>query len=138
MAIIKFEPFDEIEKFFKGFDDMMPARLTSFMPPVDMYQTADDVVVETPVPGIDPNKVEVSIENDVLTIHGESEKKREVEEQNYYRKEIRTGNFYRQIPLPTHVQGDKATAVSDNGILKIRIPKAPLRSAKTIKVEIKK
>jgi HSP20 family protein len=60
-----------------------------------------------------------------------------VDEKNYYRQEIRRGSFYRSIPLPAKVDGDKATATVDGGILKISIPKMVETSPKTIKIETK-
>lgn len=125
----------------KVFDSMLPAvrgDRFGFTPAVDMYEDKDDIVVETQLGGIDPEKVDISIENNVLTIKGESEKKSEVEEKNYYRKEIRRGSFYRSIPLPTKVDGDKASAVSEGGILKITVPKASEVKPKTIKIQAKK
>jgi HSP20 family protein len=82
--------------------------------------------------------VDISIENNVLCLKGESEKKSEIDEKNYYRKEIRRGSFYRSVSLPTKVDGDNAKAVNDGGILKISIPKAPEVKPKTIKIESKK
>ncbi|MCX6797906.1 MAG: Hsp20/alpha crystallin family protein [Candidatus Falkowbacteria bacterium] len=125
----------------KSLSDMMPAVRANqfgFTPAVDMYEDKDNVVVETQLAGIDPDKVSVSIENDVLCLKGESEKKSEVDEKNYYRKEIRRGSFYRAISLPTKVDGDKASAVTEGGILKIIIPKAPEIKPKTIKIIAKK
>lgn len=107
-----------------------------FTPAVDMYEDKDNLIVETQLAGIDPEKVDISIENDVLCLKGEGEKKSEVEEKNYYRKEIRRGSFYRSIPLPAHVLGDQASAEAVDGVLKISIPKAP--EAKPKKIEIKK
>jgi len=119
------------------FENLMPARsgMTGYMPAVDVYQDKDKVYIETQLAGIDPEKVDISIENDVLTIKGESEKKSEVEEKNYYRKEIRRGSFYRSVPLPSHVIGEKASAEAVNGILKIVVPKAPETKPKTIKIK---
>jgi len=79
--------------------------------------------------------VDISIDNNVLTIKGESEKKSEVEDKNYYRKEIRRGSFYRSVPLPSQVIGDKASAEAINGILKIVVPKALGTKPKTIKIK---
>lgn len=142
MALIKWTPFfPEFEDMDKVFDSMLPAvrgDRFGFTPAVDMYEDKDDIVVETQLGGIDPEKVDISIENNVLTIKGESEKKSEVEEKNYYRKEIRRGSFYRSIPLPTKVDGDKASAVSEGGILKITVPKASEVKPKTIKIQAKK
>lgn len=108
-----------------------------FTPAVDMYEDKDNVIVETQLAGIDPEKVDISIENDVLCVKGQSEKKSEIDEKNYYRKEIRRGSFYRSVPLPTQVLGEKAQATADDGVLKISIPKAPESKPKTIKIKTK-
>lgn len=145
MSLIKWTPFladsfgfDEMDK---AFSDMMPAirgQQFGFTPAVDMYEDKDNIIVETQLAGIDPEKVDISIDNNVLCIKGESEKTSEIDDKNYYRKEIRRGSFYRSIPLPTKVDGDKASAVNDDGVLKISIPKAEELKPKTIKISNKK
>ncbi|MFH0891493.1 MAG: Hsp20/alpha crystallin family protein [Candidatus Falkowbacteria bacterium] len=143
MALIKWspfldvEPFEEMEKMFSDWPGMRGNK-SGFVPAVDMYEDKDNVVVETQLAGIDPEKVDISIENDVLSIKGESEKKSEVEDKNYYRKEIRRGSFYRSVPLPTHVLGDRAEATTNDGVLKITIPKAPEAKPRTIKIKTAK
>jgi len=106
-----------------------------FTPAVDIYEDKNNVFVETQLAGVDPEKVNISIENDVLVIKGEGEKKSEVEDKNYYRKEIRRGSFYRSVALPTHVLGEKASAEAIDGVLKISIPKATGGKPKTIKIK---
>lgn len=143
MSLIKWTPFisDRFEEMDKMFNDFVPALRqdqVGFTPAIDMYEDRDNVIVETQLSGIDPEKVDISIENDVLTIKGESEKKSEVEDKNYYRKEIRRGSFYRSIPLPAKVEGDKASAFVEDGILKISVPKASESKPKTIKIQTKK
>lgn len=130
------EPFRDMEKMLGDWTGEQGRN--SFVPAVDMYEDKDNVIVETQLAGIDPDKVDVSIENDVLCIKGEGEKKSEVEDKNYYRKEIRRGSFYRSVPLPAHVQGDRAAAAAEDGVLKISIPKAPESKPKSIKIETKK
>lgn len=142
MSLIKWSPF--LSEGF-GFDDMdkvvgefLPAvrgNQFGFTPALDMYEDKVNIIVETQLAGIDPEKVSISIENDVLCIKGESERKSEVEDKNYYRKEIRRGSFYRSVPLPTKVDGDKASAVTEDGILKITIPKSPEVQPKSIKIQ---
>lgn len=140
--LIKWTPFlDSFEDMDKMFSEFLPAvrgGRVGFTPAVDMYEDKNNVIVETQLAGIDPEKVDISIENDVLCIRGESEKKSEVEDKNYYRKEIRRGSFYRSIPLPTRVLGDKASARAVDGVLKISIPKAPEGKPRTIKIQTKK
>ena len=142
MSLIKWTPFfPEFDDLEKEMSSMLPAVRGSqfgFTPAVDMHEDQDNIVVETQLGGIDPAKVDVAIENNILTIKGESEKKSEVEDKNYYRKEIRRGSFYRSIPLPAKVDGDKAKAVNEDGILKITVPKVAETKLKTIKIENKK
>ncbi len=142
MSLIKWTPFlSEFEDMDKMMESMMPAVRGSqfgYTPAVDMYEDKDNIVIETQLGGIDPEKVDISIENNVLSIKGESEKRSEVEDKNYYRKEIRRGSFFRSIPLPAKVDGDKATASNEDGILKIVVPKASESKPRTIKIENKK
>jgi HSP20 family protein len=142
MSLIKWTPlFSDFEDMDKMMESMLPSvrgNQFGFTPAVDMYEDKDNIVVETQLAGIDPEKVDISIENNTLCIKGESEKKTEVEDKNYYRKEIRRGSFYRSIPLPTKVDGDSATAVNEGGILRISIPKASEIKPKSIKIQTKK
>jgi len=142
MSLIKWTPlFSDFEDMDKMMESMLPSvrgNQFGFTPAVDMYEDKDNIVVETQLAGIDPEKVDISIENNTLCIKGESEKKTEVEDKNYYRKEIRRGSFYRSIPLPTKVDGDSATAVNEGGILRISIPKASEVKPKSIKIQTKK
>jgi HSP20 family protein len=141
-AIIRWTPFlESSEEMEKMMNDMTPATRMSamgFTPAVDMYEDKDNVIIETQLAGVDPDGVDIAIENDVLTIKGESEKKSEIDEKNYYRKEIRRGSFYRSVPLPTHVIGDKATAEAIDGVLKVTVPKAPEAKPKVIKIKTAK
>ena len=141
MPIIKWMPsLESFEDMDKMFEDLMPARtgFAGYVPAIDVYQDKDKVYIETQLAGIDPERVDISIDNNVLTIKGESEKKSEVEDKNYYRKEIRRGSFYRSVPLPSQVLGEKASAEAINGILKIIVPKALGVKPKTIKIKTNK
>ena len=143
MSLIKWTPmwadtpFEDLDKMFS---EMSPARSSQvgFTPAVDIYEDKDSIIVETQLAGIDPEKVNIAIDNDVLTIKGEGEKKSEVEDKNYYRQEIRRGSFFRSLPLPAHVLGAKASAIAADGVLKISIPKAPEAKPQTIKIQAQK
>jgi HSP20 family protein len=142
MSLIKWTPFfPEFDDMDKAMENLLPAvrgNQFGFTPAVDMYEDKDNIVIETQLGGIDPDKVDIAIEDNILTLKGESEKKSEVDEKNYYRKEIRRGSFYRTIPLPTKVDGDNASAVNEDGILKITVPKLSEVKPKTIKIQVKK
>lgn len=138
MSIIKWRPmfdlnFPDFDRFFEDW----PITSAGFVPALDVYQDNENVYVETPLPGIDPSNVNISIENDVLTIEGKSEKKSEVDEKNYYRKEIRSGSFHRAVALPAAVNGEGANAEYKDGVLKITIPKEERAKPKQIKISAK-
>ena len=145
MSLIKWNPFtgdgfgfDDSDKVMGEFLPAVRNNQAGFTPALDIYEDNNSIIVETQLAGIDPEKVSISIENNILYIKGESERKSEVEEKNYYRKEIKRGSFYRSISLPEKVKGDEATAVTDDGILKISVPKASEAATKNIKIQIAK
>jgi HSP20 family protein len=129
------DPFTEVDDVF----NRLPAvgqSIKAFTPAMDVYETDADVVVETPLAGVNPEDVKVSVEKGVLTLQGENKKEHEVDEKNYYRKEIRSGAFYRQIALPAPVVEEKVEAEFEDGVLKVRCPKAQPAKVKKIDVKI--
>ncbi|MBI2416291.1 MAG: Hsp20/alpha crystallin family protein [Candidatus Kerfeldbacteria bacterium] len=139
MRITRWNPiapvlYPNMEDMLQGFPGMMS---NNFSPALDVYEKDNTIIVETPLPGIDPNRVQISIENDVLSIEGSMEKKSEVDEKDYYRKEVQSGSFHRAVALPSSVDGDKAEASYADGVLKITVPKATAAQKKTIKVNTK-
>lgn len=125
-------PFRDLDRFF---DENWEGG--DFSPAIDVRQEKDSVIVETSLPGIDPDKVDISVENDVLTVSGHTEEKKEVRREDYYRKEIREGNFSRSVILPMGVKADQSEAHYENGILKITLPKAEEAKQKKIAIRAK-
>jgi len=133
MKLVRWSPF-----FDEDSDSFLPTASRSFAPSLDVYQDKDSVMVEATLPGVDPEKVEISIENDILTLSGKAEKKTEIDEENYYKKEIFRGTFHRQITLPASVDADKTKADYKDGVLKITAPKKVSVKPKKVKVEVNK
>jgi HSP20 family protein len=136
MSLIRWSPFFDPFEAFDGMPNLPMRRDNGLVPAVDVYDRADAVVIETALPGVDPKKVELNIENGVLTISGSSERKTEVDEKDYYRKEIRSGSFMRQVALPASISESEAKASFVNGILKIEVPKKEVEKPKKIAVKI--
>ncbi|MDD5726739.1 MAG: Hsp20/alpha crystallin family protein [Patescibacteria group bacterium] len=130
-----YDPFDKMDEMFKDLPSVALSK-QGLIPPIDMYDTKDAVVVETTLPGADPKKVSVEIENGILTIKGSSERKTEVDEKDYYRKEIRAGQVFRQVSLPARIEEGEAQATFENGILRVTIPKSPEAKAKSVKIDV--
>ncbi len=103
--------------------------------PMDIYQTANDVVIKASMPGFEPEEVDIQITGDTLTIRGEHKQEKEVKEDNYICKEISFGAVSRMLTIPVEVKGEKAEAVFENGVLKLTLPKAEEVKPKQIKVK---
>jgi len=130
------DPFSEMEEAFNRLPSFGGQSMKAFVPAMDVYETDKAVVVEAPLAGVNPDDVKVSVEKGVLTVQGESKKEHEVEEKNYYRKEVRSGAFYRQVALPAPVLEDKVSAEFEDGMLKITCPKSAPAKTKTVDVKV--
>lgn len=122
----------ELDRFFG--EDLM--TVGDFLPALDIYQDKDNVVAKLSLPGVDPKNVDITIENDVLTVSGSTEEKEEVKREDYYHREVRTGSFSRSVVLPMAVKGDSAQAKYDKGLLTITMPKEESVKPKKIAVHV--
>ena len=104
--------------------------LPGLVPAVDVYDNKDALVIETAIPGVDPKNVHISVEGKILTISGSSERKTEVDEKDYYRKEIRSGSFIRRVTLPAGMKQGEIQSAFKDGILKITFPKLQIDQPK--------
>lgn len=102
---------------------------------VDIYQTADAIVVKALVAGVNPNSIDISLTRDMITIRGNREEHKEVTEENYFYKELYWGSFTRTILLPEEVDVDMAEANTNHGILVIRLPKINKERKTKLKVK---
>ena len=101
---------------------------------IDVYQTENDIVIKSTIAGVKPEDLDVSINNDMVTVKGERKNEETVESGNYYYQECYWGGFSRSVLLPVDVIPDKADAALKNGILTIRLPKADTTKTKKIQV----
>lgn len=101
---------------------------------VDVYQNADAIVVRALIAGVPPGSIDISLTREMLTISGKREEEREVEDDNYFRRELYWGAFSRTILLPEEVDVDVAEASEKHGILTIRLPKINKKKEMRLKV----
>jgi HSP20 family protein len=109
---------------------------SSFAPAVDVYEDEHQVTLKIEVPGIDEKDIDVRVEGNTLTVHGERKIEKEEKEENYRRVERQYGSFTRNFTLPTTVDSEKVTATYDKGVLKIALPKKAEAKPKQIKVNV--
>lgn len=138
MPIIKHDPFRQFERFFEDdFFGFVPAVRRTLEPAMDVYQTEHDLVVELQVPKLDPKDITVTVEDNVLKVEGGASEEKEEKGKEYFRREIRRGQFVRMLSLPVPVKGHEAKAAFEHGVLKIILPKTEESKPKTVQIEIK-
>ena len=102
---------------------------------IDVFQTPDSLIVKSTIAGVKPGDIDISINNDMLTIRGRREIQEKISEENYLIKECYWGGFSRSIILPVEVEVEKVEAALDNGVLTVILPKA--KSAKQFSIKVK-
>jgi HSP20 family protein len=145
MNLVTYDPFrelrslqDEVNRVFSsnlnrgGDNELMRG---AWSPSVDIYENKDQIVLEAELPGMKPEDVNISIENNILTIHGERRFEKKDEKDNFHRVERSYGSFTRSFTLPPTVSSEAADAVFENGVLRLTLAKR--EEAKPRRIEIK-
>lgn len=137
--------FDEFDNFFDNFlsrrwprllDFNFPTELEKGLPKVDIIDHDNEIEVHAALPGVKKEDLDVTINNQTITIHTTTkEEKKEEEKGKYFRREITRGEFQRTLSLPDNVDGDNAKASFKDGILKVTIPKTEKSKRKSIEIK---
>ena len=143
--LTRWEPIGEMMTLREAVDQLFDRAFTrprstngvSVVPAIDVYETADDVVVKANLPGLKSDDVQISMTAGVLTLRGEVREENDPKQATYHILERRTGAFERSVMLPVDVVTDKAKADFENGVLTISLPKAETVKPKTITVKAK-
>ena len=147
MAIVRWEPFRDLvttqDRFNRLFNDTFSRVFgneeptsRAWMPPVDIYETDDKLVLKAELPGIDPKDVEVRVEDNTLYLKGERKFEKEVKEENLHHVERSYGAFNRTFALPGSIDSEKVQAEYKNGVLTLSMPKREEAKPKTIKINV--
>lgn len=145
MNIVRFDPFremrslqDEVNRLFaSSFNRNSDNDIVrgAWNPSVDIFENKDQIVLEAELPGIKADEVNISIENNILTIHGERKFEKKDEGDNFHRVERSYGSFTRSFTLPPTVSSENANAEFENGVLRLTLAKR--EEAKPRRIEIK-
>ncbi len=149
MALIKWDPFADLlsiqEKMNKLFEDTLHRsgsfdadeefRMANWIPPVDIYETTDEIILKAELPEVKKDEVEINVDNNILTLTGKREFEKETEKENFHRIERSYGGFKRSFNLPATIDQEKIDADFKNGILKITMRKK--EESKPRQIEIK-
>jgi HSP20 family protein len=145
MNVVKYDPFrdlrslqDEMNRLFSGTfsrgsqDEVLRG---AWSPSVDIFENKNEIVLEAELPGMTADDVNISIENNVLTLHGERRFEKKDESDNFHRVERSYGSFTRSFTLPPTVSSENANAEFQNGVLRLTLAKR--EEAKPRRIEIK-
>ena len=144
-AADRWEPFRNVSdiqgEVNRLFDTLLGRPMTgprgrAWLPPVDMHETKDDLVLNVELPGVSEKDVTVSITGDLLSIKGERRWNDEAKDRQYLHTERVYGQFERLVQLPMAVQADKVKASYRDGVLQITLPKAEELKPREIKIDI--
>ena len=118
-------------------DDWMREETSEGELTVDMYQTPNEIIIQTMIAGVKPEELDVTINREMVTIKGKRERDRILSDENYFYQELYWGTFSRTILLPQEVEPDEAEASERNGLLTIRLPKIDKEKVQTLRVKTK-
>ena len=149
MPIVRWEPFRDLvttqdrfnrlfnETFSRVFGDEGTSS-KAWLPPVDIVENDNNVVLKAELPGINPNDIEVRVEDNTLYMKGERKFEKDVKEENLHRVERSYGSFNRTFALPSSIDADKVQAEYKDGVLTLTMPKREEAKPKTIKINTQK
>jgi HSP20 family protein len=146
MAITRWDPFREVATLqnrlnslsqdfsrTQGDGDLLTA---AFVPPADVYEDEQKILVKLEVPGLKESDLDVRVENNILTVRGERKFEKEEKEENFHRIERRYGSFFRSFMLPNTVDTENVKAQYDAGVLRIELQRKAEAKPKQIKIGV--
>ncbi len=147
MSLVRYEPWGLLNQLHGEINRLFDARVPSYgddrdqlatsdwVPAVDIREEGDRYLIHADVPGVNPEDIEVNMENGVLSIRGQRESETSEEREGYKRVERVRGSFFRRFSLPDTADGDAISAKCKDGVLEIAIPKQAKVMPRRIKVE---
>lgn len=143
MALIRWQPFQEMETLRRQMDQMFD-EITglnrdyqgAWKPAIELQDTEENVILRAEIPGIEGKDLDVRVTREAVAITGEHRYENKTEEKGFFRSELRYGKFQRVVPLPVAVQNDKVQADFTNGILTLTLPKVETAKNRVVKLNL--
>jgi HSP20 family protein len=145
MSLVRYQPWNSIEQLRREMDRMFDQSSSTeetssiatsdWVPAVDIKESEKEFIIHADIPGVDPDDIDVHMEDGMLTIKGERESETKENRDGYKRIERQRGTFYRRFSLPDTANADKISAKSNNGVLEITIPKQEKAQPRKIQVK---
>lgn len=149
MALVRWEPFQEVDTLRREMDRLFDSFLTpagkgnggrgqglSFVPAAEMTETPEAIQLKLEIPGLEAEDLNVEVTADSVNISGERKSESKTEEGGVTRTEFRYGKFHRVIPLPVNIDNNNVAAEYKDGILNLTLPKAEEEKSKVVKIAL--
>ncbi len=143
MALIRWQPFQEMETLRRQMDQMFDEMIgvnhnqqRSWQPAVELQVTEDNVIVRAEIPGVEGKDLDIRVTREAVAITGEHRYENKAEQKGFFRSEFRYGQFQRVISLPVAVQNDQVKADFTNGILTLTLPKVEAAKNRVVKLNL--
>jgi HSP20 family protein len=143
MALLRWEPFREIETLRNQFDQLFNELASTnresemgWMPALEIEDRDRHLMLKAQMPGVDSKDLDIRVTRDTVYIGGERKYERKQEEKGYFRSEFRYGKFQRTIPLPVEIQNDQVQADYKDGILTLTLPKVEAAQHQVVKINL--
>jgi HSP20 family protein len=135
-ALTRWEPFAELGELRSRFDRMLDELSDGrqWTPAIDVERDNGNLVVRADVPGIKPEEVKIEVEDDILTVSGEHEERKEQRDKHFLRRERRYGSFSRSMALPAGVEAKKIKAKTHDGVVEVTVPLPKEAKKETVKI----
>jgi len=125
-ALTRWEPFADLTEMRGRLDqlfmDLNPRGGHTYAPAMDVMRVDGSLVLRCDLPGVKAEQVEIDVEDDLLTVHGEHEEQHEEQGTDFVRRERRYGSFTRSLPLPSGVDPEQIKARTHDGVLEVTVP----------------
>lgn len=144
MTLMKWDPWREIEDMFDRYTKAVgwprggqeALASSDWSPRVDIVESEQEFLIKADIPGVEKDHVKVSVENGVLTIHGERKSEKEEKDAKFHRVERFTGTFVRRFTVPENVDSDAIKAVFKDGMLTLHLPKTEKALPKALDIHV--
>jgi len=137
-GLTRWEPFAELgelrTRFDRMFEEMLEGRGRTWVPAIDVERDNDNLVLHADVPGLKPEEVKIEVKDDILTVSGEHEERKEQKDKQFLRRERRYGSFSRSMALPPGVDAKKIKAKTRDGVVEVTIPLPKEAKKETVKI----
>lgn len=137
-ALTRWDPFAELADLRARFDRMLEetggSRAEAWRPAIDLEREDGNLVLRADIPGISPEEVKIEVEDDVLTVSGEHEERKEDKDKDFVRRERRYGSFFRSMALPSGVDPKQIKASTKDGVLEVTIPLPDESEKQTVQI----